>query len=136
MNLTEMPPYDEPIKPSDDQIFKRVKEFYYSSICVMLDNYHAIVNELDFTLKEIFHSDMSIFAGEDAFSKWKLWREKIKEMPRYKNSKKQLRRDVKTALLIRNKYIHGALHYLNNEQFLSYSSALSYTYHRIPTLKL
>lgn len=99
------------------------KEFYYRSLCVILDNFHAIVNELDFALKEIFGVDiLDQFKGEEeAFEKWKIWRTEIKAIPHYKSSKKELRRDVKTALLKRNKYIHGTLHFINNEPFLTYN---------------
>ena len=98
------------------------KEYYYRSICVILDNYHAIVNELDFTLEEIFNLDLSHFQGEEAaFKKWRLWSLKINTIPRIKSTTKELRRDTKSALLKRNKYIHGTLHYQNNVPYLKYN---------------
>jgi len=86
----------------------------------ILEQSMAIIAELNHFFNTLNIQEPASKAGEGFMEKWKLFRESLHELPEFKSSTKELRRNVYKAIEIRNKYAHADLGFTNNRPEIKY----------------
>ena len=86
----------------------------------ILEQSMAIIAELDHFFDTLNIQVLASKLGEDFMDKWKLFRESLHKLPKFKSTTKNLRRDVHTAVNKRDKYVHADLGFTNNKPEIKY----------------
>ena len=86
----------------------------------ILEQSMAIIAELDHFFNNLNIQAPASKPGEDFMDKWKLFREVLHRLPKFKLSTKKLRRDVHEVIEKRDKYAHADLGFTNNQPEIKY----------------
>ena len=86
----------------------------------ILEQSMAIIAELNHFFNTLTIPEPASKPGEDFMDKWKLFRKSLHELPGFKSSTKELRKNVHEAIEIRDKYAHADLGFTNNRPEIKY----------------
>ncbi len=86
----------------------------------ILEQSMAIIAELDHFFDTLNKQVPASKPGEEFMDKWKLFREALHRLPKFKSSTKKLRKDVHEVIDQRNKYAHADLGFTNNRPEIKY----------------
>lgn len=86
----------------------------------ILEQSMAIIAELDHFFNTLNIQAPASKPGEGFMDKWKLFREVLHRLPKFKLSTRELRRDVHKIIEKRDKYAHADLGFTNNQPEIKY----------------